>query len=195
MRPLTYYVGSSIDGFIATAQVGVDDFAPGEDLLAHIAAEYPDTVPTHLRAALGVPVDAPPTRFDTVVMGRATYAPALDVGITRPYAHLREVVVSRTLAPTPDGVEVEAGDRVALGRRLKAEEGLGIWLAGGGQLAGALLDEVDELVVKVYPLVLGSGVPLFAPSRGWAVARWRLAGQHVLGSGPVVSTYARERRR
>ena len=29
----------------------------------------------------------------------------------------------------------------------------------GGHLAGALLEEIDELVVKLYPVVAGAGVP------------------------------------
>ncbi len=42
--------------------------------------------------------DAPNLRFDTVVMGLGTYRPALDAGLTSPYAHLRQYVVSSTLA-------------------------------------------------------------------------------------------------
>ena len=81
---------------------------------------------------------------------------------------------------------------MALVRRLKAEDGLGIWLAGGGQLAGALRDEVDELVVKVYPLVLGSGVPLFSvPPRA---TRWQLRRQQAFESGAIVAAYSREER-
>lgn len=35
--------------------------------------EYPETVPTHMRAPLGI--DAPNNHFDTLLMGRATYQP------------------------------------------------------------------------------------------------------------------------
>ena len=38
---------------------------------------------------------------------------------------------------------------------------MGIWLCGGATLAGQLVDEIDELVIKRYPVVLGSGVALF----------------------------------
>ena len=45
--------------------------------------------------------------------------------------------------------------------RLKAEQsGLDIWLCGGGALAATLIDEIDELRLKVNPLVLGDGIPL-----------------------------------
>ncbi|MCO6723008.1 dihydrofolate reductase, partial [Streptomyces sp. Vc714c-19] len=35
-----------------------------------------------------------------------------------------------------------------------------IWLCGGGKLAGALLSEIDELLIKSYPVIAGAGVPL-----------------------------------
>ena len=41
-----------------------------------------------------------------------------------------------------------------------------MWLCGGGHLAGQLVDEMDELFLKVYPVVLGRGIGLFAPETG-----------------------------
>ena len=40
-----------------------------------IAEEYPETLPAHVRQHLGI--EAGPRHFDTVVMGRATYDPAV----------------------------------------------------------------------------------------------------------------------
>lgn len=97
-------------------------------------------------------------------MGLGAYRPALDAGITSPYAHLRQYVVSSTLKPDTDpAVTVVPGDPLALVRELKREEGTGldVWLCGGGRLAGALLPEIDELVVKNYPVVAGAGIPAF----------------------------------
>ncbi|MFE0952219.1 dihydrofolate reductase family protein [Streptomyces mutabilis] len=96
-------------------------------------------------------------------MGLSTYRPALDNGITSPYAHLRQYVVSSTLAPDTDpAVTVVPDDPSALVRDLKGEVGtaLDVWLCGGGRLAGALLPEIDELLIKTYPVVAGTGVPL-----------------------------------
>jgi dihydrofolate reductase len=53
-------------------------------------------------------------------------------------------------------------------RALKAEDGRDIWLAGGGRLAARVADEIDELVLKVNPVVLGDGVRVF---EGSGVAR------------------------
>ena len=37
-----------------------------------------------------------------------------------------------------------------------------VLLRGGGDLATALYPEIDELILKVNPVLLGSGIPLFA---------------------------------
>jgi dihydrofolate reductase len=63
-------------------------------------------------------------------------------------------------SPDP-AVTLHTADPVDLVRRLKAEEGRDIWLCGGGALAGALIGEIDELILKVNPIVIGSGIPLF----------------------------------
>ena len=95
MRRLTYLIGVTVDGFIAGPGDEIDFFPTPEPYLAHLAAEYPETMPTHVRAALGI-ADAPNRRWDTVIMGRGTFEPALALGITSPYAHLRQLVVSST---------------------------------------------------------------------------------------------------
>ncbi|KOT54087.1 MULTISPECIES: dihydrofolate reductase family protein [Streptomyces] len=166
MRKLVYYIAVSLDGRIA-GPGGEFDFYPTGD--EEQAAAYtgwanihcPETVPTAMRAAHGL-ADAPNLRFDTVVMGLGTYRPALDAGLTSPYAHLRQYVVSSTLAQDVDpAVTVVREDPVALVRGLKREEGRDIWLCGGGRLAGVLLPEIDELIIKSYPVVAGAGTPVF----------------------------------
>ncbi|MQA97504.1 MAG: hypothetical protein GEV11_23785 [Streptosporangiales bacterium] len=94
-------------------------------------------------------------------MGRGTYEPGLAIGITSPDAHLRQYVVSTTQEELDPAVPIVREDPVGLVRRLKAEDGLDIWLGGGGKLAATLRDEIDELILKRNPLVLGSGIPLF----------------------------------
>ncbi|WP_030659705.1 dihydrofolate reductase family protein [Streptomyces rimosus] len=166
MRKLVYYVAVTLDGRIA-GPGGEFDFYPVGDAeqaaaySAWVNARHPETVPTAMRAAHGL-ADAPNVRFDTVVMGLGTYRPALDAGLTSPYAHLRQYVVSSTLPQDVDpAVTVVRADPLALVRGLKREEGRDIWLCGGGRLAGELLPEIDELIIKSYPVVAGAGVPVF----------------------------------
>ncbi len=188
MRTLTYYIGSSVDGFIAAQDGSVDAFPVTEDVLQHIASEYPETLPTHVHDALGA--DPRNGRFDTVVMGRVTYEPALKEGITSPYAHLKQYVVSRSLTTSPDpAVHIVRDDPVRAVQQLKRQGGKGIWLAGGAKLASALVGEIDELVVKLYPFAFGSGVPIFA--NGFQPIPLELTGNRVLDGGAAVLTYAK----
>ena len=191
MRILTYFVAVSVDGYIA----GPDRADPtgywpiGEDYVEHLVAEYPETLPKMARAALGV--TAAGTHFDTVISGRRTYETGLAAGVTNAYPHLRQVVFSRTLGASPDPtVELMHSDPVEAVRAFKLESGKGIWLVGGGDLAGALYAEIDRIVLKLSPLTLGSGVGLFGSSRPFNVRGWRLVDHVVLASGAGFLTYS-----
>lgn len=45
---------------------------------------------------------------------------------------------------------------------MKQQPGRDIWLCGGGSLASLLFQAIDELILKVHPILLGSGIPLFS---------------------------------
>lgn len=82
-----------------------------------------------------------------------------------------------------------SGDVAAEVHRLKQEPGRDIWLCGGGELAAQLIDEIDEVQVKINPLLLGRGVPLI-PFEG-AARRLALVGVERLPGGVILATYAR----
>ncbi|MGG8406874.1 dihydrofolate reductase family protein [Streptomyces sp. 12297] len=193
MRKLTYYVATSVDGFIGDPTGDGEFFTRllDPEYLEWMAAEYPETIPTHVRAALGLTL--PEGRhFDAVIQGRGSYEVGLKEGVTSPFAHLAQYVASRSLAVSPDpAVEIVSGDVAARVRELKAQEGLGIWLCGGADLAGQLADEIDEFVIKTYPLFLGSGMPM--SRTGFALRELTLQSTKAFGNGATVSTYARKR--
>ncbi|MFC9550834.1 dihydrofolate reductase family protein [Rhodococcus sp. NPDC056960] len=191
MRKLVYYVAGTIDGFIAGSD-GADPtgaiFEVDGDHMPVMIAEYPETVPTHMRAPLGI--DAPNRHFDTVLMGRSTYQPGLDLGVTSPYAHLRQCVFSTTITESPDpDVEIVSGDPIEKVRELKQEDGKDIWLCGGGKLAAAVEPEIDELRIKLNPVAIGTGIPLFDGE--FAPQRFRLADSRAFESGMIFLTYVR----
>ncbi|MCT2582676.1 dihydrofolate reductase family protein [Actinophytocola gossypii] len=187
MRTLTYFVAVSMDGYIAGPGDEVDVYPTPDAYVAHLAAEYPETMPSHVRPHLGI-ADAPNRRFDTVVMGRGTYQPGLDLGVTSPYAHLRQYVVSTTTT-SPDPAVTVVTDPVTLVKELKAEDGLGIYLAGGAKLAGALYGEIDEVILKLYPVMLGRGVPMIAGE--FDVTAFERADVTTLDTGHVILRYTR----
>jgi dihydrofolate reductase len=160
MRKLVYCIAATADGFIAAPDGSYDAFLLEGPHIVDLIADYPETFPTHLRAPLGL--TGPSRRFDTVLMGRATYEVGVPAGVTSPYGHLEQYVFSASLGRSPDP-SVQRIDSDALGfvRKLKERAGRDIWLCGGGQLASTLYDEIDELILKSHPTVLGAGIPLF----------------------------------
>lgn len=194
MRKLTYFIACSIDGFIGDPHGDAETMMAfvDEEFIAFLKEEYPETISAPGRKALGIE-HLENRRFDTVIQGRASYQVGLDAGLTSPYGHMREFVASRTLTESPDpNVELIAEDVVGRIKKLKAEErGLDIWLCGGSRLAGQLADEVDELVIKTYPLVYGSGMPMFGS--GFAAHEFTLEQVRSFANGVLVRTYSRKR--
>jgi dihydrofolate reductase len=193
MRKLTYYVASTIDGFIATEDGSVDFFPVGGDHGPAITAQYPETLPTKVRESLGI--DKLGSTFDTVLMGRKTHDFGVQTGTSSPYAQLRQFVVSTTLPESPDpDVELISADPLQRVRELKREKGLGIWLCGGGELAQALLPEIDQIFLKLYPIVLGRGRPLFGTGAQLPEpTRFRVLTSRVFDDGVAFVKYSRIR--
>ena len=170
MRKLVYYIAVTLDGFIAAPDGTYDCFATEGDHLEAIVTELPETLPVHVRAALGI--DAPPARFDTVVMGRATLQPALDIGITSPYPHLRQYVLSHTLPAATDATEPIVGrNPIDLIRELKAEDSdADVWLCG---VCGTAYDadhdvklELEDYVSRIMlPKTIGHVTTFPVPTR------------------------------
>lgn len=145
MRTLKYYVATSIDGYIAHEDGSFDGFVTdGEPVTDYLASLH---------------------TFDAVLMGRKTYEVGLAVGKTDPYPHLDSYVFSRTMTESPDErVTLVSGDAGAAVEALKNRPGGDIYLCGGAQLAATLLAAhlIDEIILKVNPFVMGSGIPLFS---------------------------------
>lgn len=161
MRNLVYYVACSVDRFIARLDGSFDFYLTEGQHLKDLVEAFPETVPGHLRTVIGV--TAQNQRFDTVLMGRATYEVGLKEGVTSPYPQMRQYLFSRSLKQTPDpNVELVRTDAITTVRQLKESVGKDIWLCGGGELATALFPEIDTLILKVNPILLGTGIPLFS---------------------------------
>ena len=173
MPELTYYIGVTLDGFIAGPQDEVDFLGLSDEFLGFLASEFADTLPTPARAAFGV-ADAPLTRFDTVVMGRRTYDVVEGFGTGWPYGDTPVLVATtRPLAPiepTVRAVSGTAGEMLAGARAVAGDRDVYV---DGGVLIQQLVDArlVDELIVTVIPVDLGEGIPLLAGEDQWALLR------------------------
>lgn len=151
MRKIIYYVASSIDGFIA---------GPDEDISGFISdgtgvKKYLDDL----------------QNFDTVIMGRKTYEFGYQYGVKpgQPaYPDMKNYVFSTTLNfDQSDSKVVVCAHDLQIIKKLKMEEGTDIYLCGGGEFAGWLLnnEQIDFLKIKLNPLILGAGIKLFGDSK------------------------------
>jgi dihydrofolate reductase len=189
MRELVYFVAVSLDGKIAAPDHTFAAFPQQGDHIDWIFREWTDTLPTPGLEMVGLKADN--SRFDTVLMGWNTYAAGFPVA--SPYQHLRQYVFSRSHdRALSDDIHLTDRDPVEVVRELKAEpSGTDIWLCGGGRLASTLVEEIDRLVFKVNPILLGSGIPLFA-DRGYDAHSFTRVASLPFESGVVVNDYRRE---
>lgn len=145
---VTLYIATSVDGYIADEDGSVTWLEEFEE-----AADEAD-------------VKDFTTFFESVeclVMGATTYEQILSFG-EWPYDDKSTYVFThRDLSPATDAVEFV--DRsVADFSAVVNQQYTHIWLVGGAQLAQAFLREreIDELRLSLVPVLLGSGVSLFA---------------------------------
>lgn len=167
MRRLVYSVATSLDGFIAGPK-GECDWI------------FPDS---------GIDFRAMHSRFDTMLMGRRTYEVASTRGSFLKETGMRIVVVSTSLgsARSPEIIVIDR-DVEEVVRALKAEAGKDIWLSGGSVLFRSLFDAgvVDAIDVSVFPVLLGSGTPLFREGHRAAL---KLDACNALSSGVLMLSY------
>lgn len=133
-----------------------------------------------------------------LLLGRRTYEDFYAVWPKRkdsPFSALLDnmpkYVASTTLAePLPwINSTLLRGDAAETVARLKRELGADLVIMGSGELVQSLMraNLVDEYVLLIHPLVLGSGRRLFPD--GGASARLRLVGARTTSNGVVIATY------
>ena len=145
--PNHVYIATSLDGFIATQDGGI---------------EWLEDVPNPTGSDFGFADFL--SRVDAVVMGRVTFEKVLTFG-TWPYP-LPVIVLSRTLTTVPPHlvgkVQLLGGPLADVLAQLEAQ-GLQRLYIDGGQVIQAFLreDRIDELTLTRFPKLLGTGLPLF----------------------------------
>ncbi len=171
MRSLKYYIACSVDGFIAHPDGSFDSFPWDDEVIADFIESF--------------------QWFDTVLMGRTTYEVGLKEGKTNPYPMLKSYVFSRTMGPSPDPeVELISDHAIDFIRQLKQAPGQDIWLCGGATLAAQIFQAqlIDELIVKLNPVLLGSGIPLLTGNVD--LAKLELTDSKQYGNGTLRLHYS-----
>jgi dihydrofolate reductase len=140
------FVGTSLDGFIARPDGGLD-FLPAGGGEPHGYDEFMATV-------------------DALVIGRKTFETVLAFDAW-PYGKKPVFVLSTgPLAPAPPGAYVErmSGDPADILSTLEARGMRHVYVDGGitiQRFLGAGL--IDRLIITRVPVLIGSGIPLFGP--------------------------------
>ena len=161
MRKLVYYVAVSLDGFVSRENGDISDFSFKGEHVDDLLTYYPETIPTHMRSELAV--DSENQQFDTILMGRNTYELGLRFGITNPYQHLNQFVFSKSLDKLPhSSIKLVNSNAISTVQELKQQNGMDIWLCGGPLLASNLITEIDRIILKINPFLMGNGKSLFA---------------------------------
>ncbi|TVX89749.1 dihydrofolate reductase family protein [Paenibacillus agilis] len=152
MALLVYHVGVSLDHFITDQPM--EDGLFDRTLFLFDGDHVPDFL-------------SDIQKYDAVLMGGNTYQFGFQFGKNAGepgYDGIKHYIFSNTMQFESNAeVELVRGDAGDYIEKLKKETTGKLWLCGGGQLAGTLIERklIDQLVLKVNPIIVGSGVPLF----------------------------------
>lgn len=173
MTKFSVYIATSLDGFIARPDGGLDWLPP-------IVPEIED-----------YGYRAFSDSIDTLVMGRATYEVALTFGAW-PYEGKRTVVLSSGRPTVPEHlkahVETTSLPPRLLAAHLEATGSRSVYVDGGKTIQSFLrAGLIDEITLTTVPVLIGSGLPLFGPLD--ADVRLELLSSRSFAGGLVQSTY------
>jgi dihydrofolate reductase len=143
MARIRFYVATSLDGFIADGDGGVDWMAPYDARLYGY--------------------DRFLSEVGAVVMGRRTFEMINATGEDWPYAGLTAFVLSsEPLSGAPRGVVASGIGMLGTLQRARETTQKDIWVMGGATTLQSALEEglVDLVEIFLVPVLLGSGLTL-----------------------------------
>lgn len=178
-RKLVYYVATSIDHFIAHEDGSFGNFLSE----GHHIKDYIDSL----------------QQYDTVLMGKHTYEVAYQYGLkagepSPTYPHMMQYVFSQSMeAYNHSQLKVIKDEASQFVSNLKQQQGSSIYLCGGGKFAGYLMEHhlVDEIILKVNPVIFGSGIPVFGSLK--QVLDTELLDTKIYNNGVIFLHYAVKR--
>ena len=176
MSKCSVFIATSLDGFIARPDGGIDWLneanalvPPGEDC-------------GFSQFMSGI---------DALIMGRNTFEQVLTFG-EWPYGETPVIVLSRSLTSLPghlpDTVSLSAEDPAILVQRLSAAGMQHLYVDGGLTIQSFLAaGRIDEITLTLIPVLLGQGKPLFGSMVG--DVHLQLLSSHAYDFGFVQNTY------
>jgi len=171
------YIATSLDGFIATSDGGVDWLmeTPNPDKSDYGFADFMDSV-------------------DALVMGRNTFDKVITFGewpYTKPV-----FVLSNSLTEIPENLkgkaEIVKGDIKGVVKNLNQQGYKNLYIDGGKVIQSFLKEDlIDELIITRIPILLGKGITLFGEVD--QSLKFKHTKTEVLNNSLVKSCYSRVR--
>ena len=160
MRRVTYSMGASLDGYIVGPDGGFDWPGFSKDVFRFWIDEIRG-VGVHL---MGRRLYETMLYWETAEQEQSLDDAELEW--TALWKPLPKVVFSTTLTEVQGNARLATGDVAEEIERLRAEPGDGDIAIGGATLAAeaAALDLIDEYRARVYPVLVGGGIPFFPRS-------------------------------
>ena len=150
MRKVTLFIAMSLDGYIADKDGGVD-WLNGQEENGENTDTYSEFIKT----------------IDTIIMGWNTYHQVITELSPEEWVYPEQVsfVITHREIPSTERIRFTSEAPCDLVKRLREEEGNGIWICGGASIVRQLMetDLIDTLHISVIPTLLGDGVRLFGP--------------------------------
>ncbi len=142
MRKVKLFIASSLDCYIAREDGGIDWLYTDAD---YGYAKFYDSI-------------------DTIIVGRKSYDQSLTLDEypykgKKVYVFTRKKVRKKNNEQDVEYIDTNIQDFVTT---LTQSIGKDIWLLGGGEIVSILLnaDLVDEIILSIHPIILGTGIPL-----------------------------------
>ncbi len=176
MAEIKLYIAISLDGFIARENGDIDwlESLPNPNNLDYGYGEFISGI-------------------DTVLMGRSTYEKILSFGMDWPYQDCESYIFSRqanyqikTEKTQATNLSPESIDLI------KSRSQKDIWIVGGGEIISELLNmgEIDEIIICIIPVLIGTGIPLFPNNP--KETQFDLVNTETFETGAVSLTYRRK---
>ena len=148
MRKISLFIAMSLDGYIADSKGGVG-WLNGQGIDDENIDTYSEFVKT----------------IDTILMGWNTYHQVATELSPKEwiYNEFTTYVITHNEHTSSEKIRFVNINPVDLVKRLKEEDGKDVWICGGANLVGQLVDEdlIDYYYITVIPTLLGSGIRLF----------------------------------
>ncbi len=157
------YIATSLDGYIATKDNGVDWLHTAGNSEADMGDNQDMGFNTFI------------STVDCMIMGRKCMEVISSMNITPeqwPYGNIRIVALSHSVKEPPsnlqDKVEMYSGDIHNLVKKLEDDGFKHAYIDGGSTITSFLnLKLIQEMIITKAPVLLGEGIPLFGKINHW----------------------------